>query len=97
MGYGLFQSLHVGKGFFGGFNNKCGILAARVVEMAVGIGSPEHKMLHAVFRSRESLRIRTDDHLGMWLISKSQMPPVIGGLAADEVRYTLLFAGEEVS
>ena len=57
------------------------------IRMTAPIDSPAHWALRAIARSRKPMRLRTEDHVGMWLI-ESDKPglPVI-------YRATLTYAG----
>ena len=60
------------------------------VHMGVFFNSPAHKMLNAVYRSRNPMRLRTDGHVGMWLIRASGLP----GIPSDGcASLTLCFSG----
>ena len=59
------------------------------IHMAFPIGGPAHKALSAYEKLHEPVRLRTSDHVGMWLIQRTQMPT--GG--DMQVRLRLVFAG----
>ena len=66
-----------------------GVERVRDIQMTVPINSPARSVLRAVARSQKPMRLRTDDHLGMWLISRDTP-----GLPQDGLyRATLTYAG----
>ena len=69
-----------------------GVRSMADVDMAVPLGSPAHKVLHAIYESasREPMRLCTEQHVSMWGILSYRWPTVPGdGL----VRLTLRFLG----
>lgn len=65
------------------------------IQITTPLGGSQHKFLNAAFRDRQSsvpqpIRLRTDDHVGMWNIHRVRMP----GIPSDGlVRLTLSYAG----
>ena len=59
------------------------------IRMTAPIDSPAHRMLRAVVRSRGPMRLRTESHVGMWLILRDTPVLPRDGL----YRATLTFAG----
>ena len=57
------------------------------IQMTVSINSPDRSVLRAIARSGTPMRLRTEDHVGMWLISRDK--PGLPSL----YRATLTFAG----
>ena len=53
------------------------------IRMTAPIDSPAHRMLRAVVRSRGPMRLRTENHVGMWLILRDT--PVVPTTAGTPV------------